>query len=39
VAYSIEKAEHPLNADEICISLSTKLCISQKNMVMNELGL
>jgi hypothetical protein len=39
VAYSIEKAEHPLAADEICISLSTKLCIPQKNMVMNELGL
>nr|XP_020040132.1 uncharacterized protein LOC109699702 [Castor canadensis] len=34
-----EKAEHPLAADEICISLSTKLCIPQKNMVMNELGL
>jgi hypothetical protein len=39
VAYSIEKAEHPLNADEICISLSTKLCVLQKNMVVNEFGL
>jgi hypothetical protein len=39
VAYSIKEAEHPLTADEICISLSTKLCISQKNMVVNEFGL
>jgi hypothetical protein len=39
VAYSLEKAEHPLTADEICISLSTKLCVLQKNMVVNEFGL